>query len=202
MKRLRCLVYKYFIGRFIDRVYYTKKLFYLPNITIGERTYGKPSVHHADSDSQLVIGNYCSIAEGVEIFLGGNHRVDWVSTYPFSEFDNIFENAKQCKGHPATKGDVIIGNDVWIGYKATILSGVAIGDGAVIAANSTVTKNVGAYEIVAGNPAKVIKKRFDEATIEMLLNIHWWNWDDKKISQNLPLICSNNIATFLQKNQQ
>ncbi len=199
MKRLRCLFYKYFIGRFIDRVYYTKKLFYLPNITIGERTYGKPTVHHADSGSNLVIGAYCSIAEGVEIFLGGNHRVDWVSTYPFSEFDNIFENATQCKGHPATKGDVIIGNDVWIGYKTTILSGVTIGDGAVVAANSTVTKNVGAYEIVAGNPAKVVKKRFDETTIARLLAIKWWDWDDKEISQNLHLICSSNIDAFLEQ---
>ena len=137
----------------------------------------------------------------VKIFLGGNHRTDWVSTYPFSEFDNIFENASSFKGHPATKGDIIIGNDVWIGFGVTILSGVTIGDGAVIAANSSVARNVNPYEIVAGNPARHIKKRFDEATIEALLQINWWNWDEKKIIQSLPLICSNNIEIFLQKNR-
>jgi acetyltransferase-like isoleucine patch superfamily enzyme len=201
MKRLRCLFYKYFTGRFIDRVYYTKKLFYSPNIKIGEQTYGRPKVYYKDSGSRLVIGNYCSISEEVKIFLGGNHKVDWVSTYPFSKFDNIFENASSLKGHPATKGDIIIGNDVWIGYGVTILSGVTIGDGAVIAANSSVARNVNSYEIVAGNPAKAIRKRFDESTIDALLRISWWNWDEKKIVQNLPLICSNAIEAFLQENQ-
>lgn len=203
MNRLQMLFYKYFIFRYIDKgIYITKKVLKYPNFTIGERTYGKPEVYFADSGSLLVIGNYCSISERVKIFLGGNHRVEWVSTYPFSEFQDIFKNGKSIKGHPATKGNVNIGNDVWIGYGVTILSGVTIGDGAVIAANSSVAKNVNAYEIVAGNPAKPIKKRFDEATIAALLRIKWWNWDEKKINQNLPLICSNNIAAFLQQNQQ
>jgi acetyltransferase-like isoleucine patch superfamily enzyme len=202
MNRLRRLFYKYFIFKYVDNeIYITKKVLLSPNYTIGERTYGKPEVFFPDSGSMLVIGNYCSISEGVKIFLGGNHRVEWVSTFPFSEFDNIFENGKLIKGHPSTKGDVIIGNDVWIGYGVTILSGVIIEDGAVIAANSCVTKNVNAYEIVAGNPARPIKKRFDDASIKALLHIRWWNWDEKRINQNLPLICSNNIEAFLQQNQ-
>ena len=202
MNRLQILWYNHIIFRFKKRkVFFTKKVLSSPNYTIGERTYGWPEVFFADSGSRLIIGNYCSISTCVKIFLGGNHRVEWVSTYPFNEFNDIFENAKSIKGHPATKGDVVIGNDVWIGYGATILSGVTIGDGAVIAANSCVAKNVNAYEIVAGNPAKIIKKRFDDTTIEKLLSLKWWNWDEKKISQNLPLICSNNVELFLQQNQ-
>jgi acetyltransferase-like isoleucine patch superfamily enzyme len=202
MNRLKRLFYKYFVFKYVDNeIYITKKVLQSPYYTIGERTYGKPEVFFPDSGSRLVIGNYCSISEGVKIFLGGNHRVEWVSTFPFSEFANIFDNGKLIKGHPSTKGDVVIGNDVWIGYGVTILSGVTIEDGAVIAANSCVTKNVNAYEIVAGNPAKPVKKRFDDASVKALLNIQWWNWDEQRINQNLPLICSNNIEAFLQQNQ-
>lgn len=95
--------------------------------------------------------------------------------------------------HPKSNGDVIIGNDVWIGYGATLMSGVKVGDGAVIAANSVVTKNVEPYTIVGGNPAKVIRKRFEKEVIEKLLKIQWWNWDDSKINKNLKFLCSDNL---------
>lgn len=100
-----------------------------------------------NEESNLIIGKFCSIAGGVTIFLGGNHRLDWISTYPFNMLEEEFPEAKMIKGHPATKGDVKIGNDVWIGQNAVIMSGIIIGNGAVIAANSVVTKNIKDYEV-------------------------------------------------------
>ena len=147
----------------------------------------------------LKIGKFCSIANDVQIFLGGNHRIDWITTYPFSVL-NSWPEAKDIKGHPCTKGDVIIGNDVWIGRKTLILSGVTIGDGAIVGARSVVTKDVAPYSIVAGNPAKLIRKRFDEKTIEKLLEIKWWDWNLEKIKKNLPLLLSNNIEQFFADN--
>lgn len=109
------------------------------------------------------------------IFLGGNHRVDWVSTFPFGHVYVDQLGGQTVKGHPATKGDVIIGNDVWIGEGATLLSGITIGDGAVIAANSTITKNVAPYSIVGGNPERFLKYRFDMDVIDLLLKLRWWD---------------------------
>lgn len=129
--------------------------------------------------AQLKIGNFCSIASNITVLLGGNHRTDWVTTYPFGHCKN-FPDVAPVKGHPKTNGNVVIGNDVWIGSGATIMSGVTIGDGAVIAANSHVVKDVAPYSIVGGNPAKHIKFRFTEEQIKSLLQIQWWNWDNKK----------------------
>ena len=140
---------------------------------IGEHTYGHPEVLSWDDKTRLTIGKYCSIAEGVTIILGGGHRVDWVTTYPLSVF---FDELGSCEGHPLTKGDLEIGHDVWVGYGATILSGIHIGDGAVIAARAVVTRDVPPYAIVAGNPARIIKYRFDTETIAELLELKWWNW--------------------------
>ena len=114
--------------------------------------------------------------------------------------NNEFPEAKDISGHPATKGNVIIGNDVWIGYKATIMSGVTIGDGAVIGACSVVTKDVKPYEIVAGNPAKVIRKRFSDEIIIQLLKIAWWNWPIEKIKAEIEFLCNNNIEKFIERN--
>jgi acetyltransferase-like isoleucine patch superfamily enzyme len=160
----------------------------------GKYTYGQPSVlGHAN----LIVGNFCSIACGVTIFVGHSHNTGWVSTYPFGHiYHNVFNNFDG-KGHPHTKGDVTIGNDVWIGQGATIMSGITIGDGAVIAANSHVVKNVEPYTIVGGNPAKFIKYRFEKEQIEKLLNIKWWFWDDEEINKATPLLCNNNIEQFI-----
>jgi len=116
----------------------------------------------------LIIGKYCSIAANVTIMLGGNHRYDWITTYPFSV---IWPAYSYIKGHPKSKGFVVIGNDVWIGRNAMIMSGVHIGDGAVVGAGSIITKDVPPYAIVAGNPAKVVRYRFNEDQIERLLRI-------------------------------
>lgn len=169
------------------------------NIMVGDYTYGLPKVFHWGEDAKLRIGKFCSIAENVLIYLGGNHRTDWITTYPFPW---IFPEAHHIKGHPATKGDVIIGNDVWIGNFAVILSGVTVGDGAVIGANAVVTKNVSQYSIVVGNPAREIKKRFSEEEIEILIKIKWWDWPIQKIKENLELLCSNNIKQLLKIHEE
>ena len=166
-------------------------------MSFGKYTYGNPNIFWVNEDAKLVIGNFCSIADNVNIFLGGNHRSDWVTTYPFGHiYQNEF-NMFDGKGHPSTKGDVIIGNDVWIGSNVTIMSGVTIGDGAVIANNSHVVKNIEPYSLVGGNPATFIKYRFTPQQIEKLLEIKWWFWEDEKINKFTPLLCNNNIDTFI-----
>jgi acetyltransferase-like isoleucine patch superfamily enzyme len=134
----------------------------------------------------------------VKIYLGGNHRTDWVTTYPFGVVNKNIFNKVDGVGHPSTKGDVIIGNDVWIGDFVTIMSGVTIGDGAVIANNSHVVKDVEPYSIVGGNPAKFIRYRFTKEQIEKLLEIKWWYWDDEKINKFTPLMCNTNIDEFIK----
>ena len=132
------------------------------------------------------------------IYLGGNHRIDWVTTFPFGHIHQSQFNAFNGSGHPSTKGDVNIGNDVWIGSNVTIMSGITIEDGAVIANNSHIVKNVGAYSLVGGNPAKLIKYRFMPEQIEKLLTIKWWYWDDEKINKFTPLLCNQNIDYFIK----
>jgi acetyltransferase-like isoleucine patch superfamily enzyme len=167
-------------------------------MSCGKYTYRIPNIRWKNEKAKLVVGNFCSIAEDVYIYLGGNHRTDWVTTYPFGHiYGNIFNNFNG-NGHPSTKGDVIIGNDVWIGSNVTIMSGVTIGDGAVIANNSHVVKNVEPYSLVGGNPAKLIKYRFNQEQIEKLLQIKWWYWDDNKINKFTPLLCNNNIDEFIK----
>lgn len=163
----------------------------------GKYTYGVPNVLYAGSGAQLKIGNFCSIAKGVTIYLGGNHRSDWVTTYPFGHINNLVFNGFNGAGHPSTKGDVVIGNDVWIGSNATIMSGVCIGDGSVIANNSHIVKDIEPYSMVGGNPAKFIKFRFTPEQIKSLLEIKWWDWDDDKINKFTPLLCNNDINAFI-----
>lgn len=155
---------------------------------------------HWGEKSTLKIGKFCSIADGVTIFLGGNHRIDWITTYPFNVLNNDFPNASSVIGHPSTKGDVIIGNDVWIGKGASIMSGVSVGDGAVIAANSTITKNVSPYEIVGGNPAKHIRFRFPDNTIQKLLQIKWWDWEIELINRKVKTLCASDVEEFIREN--
>jgi acetyltransferase-like isoleucine patch superfamily enzyme len=163
---------------------------------IGDWTYGKPIIYDWGKETKLTIGKFCSLADGVKILLGGEHRMDWVSTYPFVL---LFEGAREARGHPSTKGDIVIGNDVWIGSHAIILSGVTIGDGAVIGAGSVVCKDVAPYSIVAGNPARQIRSRFDEVTNQSLLKMAWWNWPIAKIEEALPLILSGDIKLFIDR---
>lgn len=165
--------------------------------SIGDFSYGEPVVLHWGEKATLRIGRFCSIATGVTILLGGEHNTDFTSTYPFKVFLDGFEDSPKYAG---TNGDVTIGNDVWIGTNALILSGVKIRDGAVIGASSVVTKDIEPYSVVAGNPARMIRKRFDEETIERLLRIKWWNWEIQRIRESIPLLTSNRVKEFVEKN--
>lgn len=185
--------------RLKSNLLYTKDIFKHKPYIIGDYTYGTPQILFDDQGTLLTIGKFCSIAGNVTIFLGGNHRTDWITTYPFNILYEDFSNAKDFVGHPATKGDVIIGNDVWIGNDVTILSGVKIGDGAVIGTGSMITKNVGPYEIWGGNPGKLIKKRFEQETIDELLKLQWWNWHPDMINEKIQLLCSHNIRHNLKQ---
>lgn len=155
------------------------------NIVVGEFTYGIPIVEQYENHTKLKIGKFCSIGPDVKIVLGGGHRIDWCTTYPFSA---IMPEFAYITGHPCSKGDIVIGNDVWIAGGAKIMSGVTIGDGSVIAANACVTKDVEPYTIVGGVPAKEIGKRFEAEDVRRLLAIKWWDWDKELIWQAVPLL--------------
>lgn len=161
---------------------------------VGDYTYGVPRVRWWGEPARLRIGKFCSIADDVRIFLGGNHRVDWVSTYPFTAFADRWPKAQDIQGHPTTGGDVTIGNDVWIASTVLILSGVTIGDGAAIGSGAVVTRDVEPYSIVVGNPAREIAKRFDDDTIQFLLELRWWDWPEEKIRRHVDILCSTDIV--------
>ena len=165
------------------------------SLIIGSYTYGKPKIYRWNK-YKVVIGKFCSISQNVQIIVDGNHRTDWITTFPFGK---MIKDAPIIEGHPFGKGDIIIGNDVWIGLDVIILPGVNVGDGAVIGAGSVVTKNVDDYEIIAGNPAKHIRYRFNEETIQSLKKIKWWNWPIDKIMDNLEFLQSENIDKFIEK---
>ncbi|MBS0171420.1 MAG: CatB-related O-acetyltransferase [Nitrospira sp.] len=163
-------------------------------IVVGEGTYGRPNIPIPDDGSTVRIGRYCSIAGGVSILTSQEHHLTWVSTFPFQL---IFGYDRGLPSPARSKGSVDIGHDVWIGTEALILSGVSVGHGAVIAARSVVTKNVPPYAIVAGVPARVIRYRFDDATIASLLRIAWWDWPREKIESALPLLMSDRLDAFI-----
>lgn len=164
---------------------------------VGNYSYGRPRIRHWGEPARLVIGRFCSIADGVELVLGGNHRLDFGSTYPFHDFPDLWPGVPAPPGFPATKGDIVIGSDVWIGSGAMILSGVTIGHGAVIAARAVVAKPVPPYAVVAGNPARLVRTRFDEATVARLLEARWWDLPDETIRSLVPLIQSPDIEALL-----
>lgn len=192
--------YKYYLYRYVAQILRvfgklkTKDLCLMHRDSIGEYSYGFPEIFPF-KDSRISIGNYCSFANGVKIFLGHEHNISWMSTYPFTHFGD-YTLDRDTDGH--SKGDVVIGNDVWIGYGVIILSGVTIGNGAVVAAGSVVTKNVEPYSIVGGVPAKLIRYRFKKKTIADLQKLEWWNWSRQKIQSNLTWMCDENFSDKLE----
>ncbi|WP_319804730.1 CatB-related O-acetyltransferase [Entomomonas sp. E2T0] len=162
-----------------------------PEYDYGYGSYGIPQVDHGNKDTHLKIGSFCSIAGGVKILLGGNHNVKAMTTFPF------YERLPNVTKYKETKGDVIIGNDVWLATDCLILSGVTIGHGAVIAARAVVTKDVPPYAIVGGNPAKVIRYRFPEDICQALLAHPWWELPREEIIQIAPLLCSDRVDELL-----
>ena len=153
---------------------------------IGEFTYGTPRIMKYGSTNKIKIGKFCSIAEGVKIFVGGEHKIEYISTYPFKERLKIGDIPTEF-----SKGDVTIENDVWIGYGAILLSGITIGNGSVIGAGAVVTKSVEPYSIIIGNPGKLIRKRFNDETIKVLNSSKWWDWKINKINKNIKLFFDN-----------
>lgn len=165
-------------------------------LSIGRHAYGRPTVYIYPGDTGKVsIGSFVSIAHGVEIFLGGNHRIDWVSTFPF-RFVLDLPGALQ-DGIPASKGEVVIGNDVWIGKGAKLLSGVRIGDGAVVGAYSVVAREVRPYAVVVGSPAREVKRRFSDDKVDALERLAWWDWPMDEILAAVPVLCSPDIDKLL-----
>ena len=147
------------------------------------------------------LGKYNSIGRDCNFFLHANHRADWVSTSSqlWGPVTPEIAQTHMDMGHPTCKGDINVGNDVWIGAMSTIMSGITIGDGAIVGAGSTVTKDVPPFAIVAGNPGKIVKYRFTEEQIEKLLQISWWNWEENKIKENAMSMWSPNIDDFINK---
>lgn len=166
-----------------------------PNYAIGRASYGLPIVHDNHEGTTLKIGAYCSIASNVQIFLGGQHRIDWVSSYPFPFFFQMEAGFKKTAG--GSRGDVIIGSDVWLCANCIILSGVTIGHGAVIANGAIISRDVEPYAVMAGNPAKLIKWRFDESTRTALLESKWWEWPEDEINKILDKLCSDDLTDFI-----
>lgn len=195
-----------------NQTVYLKNVINDPTIIVGEytmyndfvndpREFQKNNVlyHYPINEDRLIIGKFCSIACGAKfIFTSANHTLDSVSTYPFSLFFEEWglDKANVTKAWD-NKGDINIGNDVWIGYDAVIMSGVTIGDGAIIGTRAVVTKDVAPYTIVGGVPAKPIRKRFSDEIICSLLEIKWWEWSDERIRKNIVAIQSGNTNKLI-----
>ena len=190
---------------------YLKNVITNPNITVGDYTiyndfvrepkdFEKNNVlyQYPINRDQLIIGKFCSIACGAKFILNSaNHSLSSLSTYPFPIFFEEWNlDVKNITEAWDNKGDIVIGNDVWIGYEAVILAGVTIGDGAVIGARAVVTKDIPPYTIVGGVPAKPIRKRFTQETIDLLLKIKWWNWPEERIRQHIAEIQSGRIINL------
>ena len=191
---------------------YIKNVVKAPNIKIGDFTYYEDPVDSTQFEEkcvlfnwpqfgdQLIIGSFCAIANGVTFLMGSaNHRMGSVTTYPFSAFGGAWEAAVSPHlSQLPRKGDTVIGNDVWIGRESLIMPGVRIGHGAIIAARSVVSKDVPPYTIVGGNPASVIKPRFDDELIGLLKQLKWWDFRGEKLLKWLPVLCNENIAEVKQ----
>lgn len=186
----------------VDRTVYLKNIIKSPQIIVGDYTYYDDPKDVSSFEEnvlylfefmndKLIIGKFCQIATGVRFIMNGaNHAMDGISTYPFKVFGGEWAKTSM---NAKSKGDTVIGNDVWIGNSATIMQGIKIGDGAIIGTNSLVSKDVPPYTIVAGNPAREIRKRFDPETTNFLLTLQWWNWPVEKLTEHLDLITSGDI---------
>ncbi|MDO5555137.1 MAG: CatB-related O-acetyltransferase [Clostridia bacterium] len=192
---------------------YLKNVINNPNINVGDYTmyndfvnnpelFEKNNVlyHYPINNDKLVIGKFCSIACGAKfLFNSANHNMDSLSTYPFPLFFEEWNLKKEnVTDSWNNKGNIVIGNDVWIGYEAVIMAGVTIGDGAIIGTRAVVTKDVPPYTIVGGVPAKIIRKRFSDEVISELLKIKWWNWEKNIIEKNIKYIQTGNIERLRQ----
>jgi virginiamycin A acetyltransferase len=165
---------------------------------IGAYSYGRPKIRFPETGRKLAIGRYCSIADKVEIFLGGNHRTDWVSAYPFDNRPGLWPWPAKGESSHVSRGDVAIGNDVWIGSGAAILSGVTIGDGAVIGARAVVARDVAPYTVVAGNPGEVVRERFGRETAAALVESAWWELPPDDVEKLIPLLQSGHSAELIE----
>lgn len=186
----------------VERTVYLKNIINNPQIIVGDYTYydDPVDVHNFEKNvlylfefmaDKLIIGKFCQIATGVRFIMNGsNHAMNGISTYPFKVFGGEWSKAPM---QVISKGNTVIGNDVWIGNGVTIMQGIKIGDGAIIGTNSLVTKDVPPYTIVGGNPAKEIRKRFEPETIEFLLTLKWWDWPVEKITEHLECLANGDI---------
>lgn len=186
---------------------FLKNVITAPNIFVGDYTYyddpDDPTAFEKNNvlfnwpefGDRLIIGKFCAIASGTQFIMGSaNHRLGSISTYPFHVFGGVWE--QRTPPHLSQlpfKGDTVVGNDVWIGRNSVILPGVHIGDGAIVAAHSIVTKDVEPYTVVGGNPARAVKKRFDQELTDMLLALHWWDFPPEKLADFLPVLCNENL---------
>ncbi len=188
---------------------YLKNVIKNPRIIVGDFTihhdFADPTdfetenvlYHYPVNKDKLIVGKFSSIACGAKFIMNGaNHKLGSFTTYPFPVVSEDWDLKQEASEAWDNKGDVVIGNDVWIGFEALILAGVHIGDGAIIAARSLVTKDVPPYTIVGGSPARVIKKRFNDEVIGVLQKLKWWDWDIKKIKENIPALCDGDLKAL------
>ena len=184
-------------GRRIDRAHELRRrlAFYVATrgFEVGDYSYGAPTIRIWDDDTRLRVGKYCSIAEGATFILGGNHQAGAVTTFPLGRPFGESGPADR----PSSRGDIVIGSDVWIAANTTILSGVTIGDGAIVGAGAVVVGDIPAYAVAVGNPARVIRKRFSEPIIAELLALRWWDLDVKHVTALRPLLQSDDVERFV-----
>ena len=190
----------------IPSLCYIKNTITRPTILVGDYTYYDDPVdsehfedhvtHHYDFiGDRLIIGKFCAIARGVEFIMNGaNHRMNSATTYPFNIMGGGWEKSVPAMEDLPLKGDTVIGNDVWIGQNVTFLPGVHVGDGAIIGANSVVAGDVPAYCVAAGDPCRVVRRRFDEETVAFLLELKWWDWPAEKIFENMEMLTSGDLS--------
>ncbi|EGH95228.1 acetyltransferase, CysE/LacA/LpxA/NodL family protein [Pseudomonas amygdali pv. lachrymans str. M302278] len=165
-----------------------------PRAVVGVGTYGIPDIVDFGDNSILRVGSYTSIAEGVKILLGGEHRTDWITTYPFPA---MVEQVSDIQDYAPSKGDVVIGSDCWICANAVIVSGVTIGHGAIVGAGAMVVRDVAPYSVVGGNPCKFIRWRFEEDVRDLLLQAAWWDWPMEEVKSVARTLCSSDMDAFL-----
>ena len=189
---IRTLIKKFLFVYKVHRYKFTKDILGDFSCSFGRYTYGVPLIQKYDNETRLTVGNFCSIANGCKFILGGQHKICGVSCYDWKNFPGY---AQYCS---FSKGDIVIENDVWFGHSVIILSGVHIGNGAVIGAGSVVAKDVPPYAVVIGNPAKILRFRFDEETIAALQQIQWWNWDDTKLKEKIDLLTADSPEKLIE----